>query len=110
LSATRLHALLQTEITDWFYHAIVVRFYAEGPIGGAFASTGCVTVTVAQAGSRPAARQPVADERGASSSLPAERRDNAKRRRRRAADARPPRANDDMDRWTRPERGHGGPN
>jgi len=91
-----------------FYHAIiVVQFYAHGPIGGAFASTGCVTV--AQAGSRPA-RQPMANERGASSSLPAERRDNAKRRRRRAADARPPRANDDMDRWTRPERGHGGPN
>jgi hypothetical protein len=63
-------------------------------------------VTVAQAGSRPA-RQPVADERGASSPLPAEHRDKAKRRRRGAADARPPRANADMDRWTRPERGHG---
>jgi hypothetical protein len=91
------------------YQALAARL--QGPIW--VASLHSDSVTVARAGRRrhPARQpEPVADERGACLPLPAERPDNAKRRRRVADHAWPARSHgDDMAGGTWSERRHGEP-
>jgi hypothetical protein len=102
-----MHGQLNSCVT---YQALAARL--QGPIW--VASLHSDSVTVARAGRRrhPAGQpEPVAGERGACLPLPAERTDNAKRRRRVADHARPARSHgDDMaGGGARSERRHGEP-